>query len=60
MHHNVIGKEKRSFIIKICFFLVLLLIVGLMYFESKRSMDLAYFVVILSLFLRFLVVKLYH
>ena len=60
MHHNDITNNSGNLIIKTSLFMALLIIVGLIYFESKNIVDLVYFSIILGLFLRFLIVKLYH
>lgn len=58
-HTELTGKGK-SFLIKIIFFLALLTVVGFMYLESKIIIDAVYFMIVLVLFIRFLIVKLYQ
>lgn len=60
MHHNTLMVDKRNFIIKIIFFLTLLSMIALMYFESGAIKDVFYFAVVLVLFVKFLIIKLYH
>lgn len=60
MHHNVLTEDKKAFYFKVLFFIFLLAISLLMYIESKLIIDAFYSLVILILFIRFLVVKLYQ
>ena len=55
-----LNKNQRSFLIKVCFFIFLLVVVALLYLESKAIIDVVYFILILILFIRFLILKLYH
>lgn len=60
MHHTELTSERKSFFIKVIFFILLLILVGFMYLESRMVIDVVYFVVILCLFIRFLILKLYR
>lgn len=60
MHHNALTEDKKGFIIKVIFFLALLSLVALMYLESHMLKDALYFVVVLVLFIKFLIIKLYY
>lgn len=60
MHHTELTSERKSFFIKVIFFVLLLTLVGFMYLESKMVIDVVYFVVILCLFIKFLILKLYQ
>lgn len=60
MHHNALTDDKRSFAFKIVFFLVLLSFIALMYLESGLLKDAFYFAVVLILFIKFLIIKLYR
>lgn len=60
MYHTELTGERKSFFIKVIFFLSLLTIVGFMYLESNMLVDAAYFGIVLVLFIRFLIVKLYR
>ena len=53
-------KEQKGFLYKTCFFVVLLVVIALMYLESKLLIDAVYFLIILATFVRFLILKLYH
>lgn len=60
MYHAVeLTGAKKSFFLKVCFFVILLLFVGGMYLESGLIIDAVYFIIVLSLFIKFLIVKLY-
>lgn len=60
MHHNALTEDKKSFLIKIIFFIVLLSLVALMYLESGMLKDALYFIVVFILFIKFLIIKLYY
>lgn len=60
MHHNNLIENKKSFFCKVTFFLVLLAFALLIYLESNLLKDLFYFVIVFVLFIRFLLIKLYH
>ena len=60
MRHNVITEDKKSFYIKVIFFICILLFTLFMYFETKMIIDAFYFITILVLFIRFLWIKLYQ
>lgn len=60
MHHNVLTEDKKSFVIKVIFFLVLLLCTALIYFESRLLKDALYFGLVLVFFIKYLIIKLYH
>ena len=60
MHHNVLTDNKKAFYSKVLFFILLFVLSLLMYIESKLIIDAFYSLVILILFIRFLVVKLYQ
>ena len=61
MTHRIemVGSIK-SFVIKLAFFMALLALTGLMYLESHALLDAVYFIVILTLFIRFIIMKLYQ
>lgn len=58
-HAAELTGNKKSFLLKTVFFVILLLFAGAMYLESRMIIDAAYFVMVLFLFVRFLIVKLY-
>lgn len=60
MHHSTSTKDKKSLVVKILFFMILLSFIGLMYFESRLVKDAIYFAIVLIIFIKFLVIKLYH
>lgn len=60
MHRNKLIENKKSFILKVSFFLILLIFSMLIYLESRRVIDVLYFSVVLVLFIRFLSIKLYQ
>ena len=55
-------KERRteinSFIIKVLFFMTILVAAAMMYMKSKSIVDIGYFCVVFVLFIKFLIVKL--
>ena len=57
-------KERRaeinSFIIKVLFFITILVAAVMMYIENSSIVDIGYFFVVFILFIKFLIVKLYH
>ncbi len=57
-------KERRaeinSFIIKVLFFITILIAAAMMYIENRSIVDIGYFFVVFVLFIKFLIVKLYH
>ena len=57
---NKSADEKKSFRIKVIFFISLLIAVAISFFESMRIEDLIYFFIVLILFIKYLIVKLYH
>ena len=58
-HVSELTGARKSFFLKVGFFVVLLFFAGGMYLESGLLIDAAYFVIVLALFLKFLIVKLY-
>lgn len=60
MHQIEIVGSKRLFAIKAFFFLSLISFAIVMYLESKVMLDIAYALVVLILFMKFLKVKLYQ
>lgn len=52
--------NKKSFIIKLIFFIMILSITLLLYFESTSIMDIVYFIVVFIMLIRYLYIKLYH
>ena len=60
MDHKEVLEKRRNFLYKVIFFVILLLFAGFMYIESNMPIDAVYFGVILILFIRFLIIKLYH
>lgn len=60
MNHKEVLEEKKSFLYKVIFFVILLMFAGFMYIESNMLIDAVYFGVVLILFIRFLIIKLYH
>lgn len=60
MHQIEIVGSKRLFAIKALFFLSLISFAIVMYLESKVMLDIAYALVVLILFMKFLKVKLYQ
>lgn len=59
MHHNTLVWNSKEFIIKVIFFIILLTFVALLYMESKLLIDAFYFCVVLVIFIRFLIIRLY-
>lgn len=53
-------KRRNDILIKSAFFLVLLVSIGLIYLDSHMLIDALYFIGVLILFIRFLIVKLYQ
>lgn len=60
MNHKEVLEEKKNFLYKVIFFVMLLVFAGFMYIESNMLIDAVYFGVVLILFIRFLIIKLYH
>lgn len=60
MNHIDLMGDKKSFLLKITFFVVLLIFAFSMYLESQKLLDAAYLAVVMVLFIKFLLVKLYH
>ncbi len=60
MHYNALTEDKKSFAFKIVFFLALLSLIALIYFESRLLIDAVYFAIVFILFIKFLIIKLYH
>lgn len=60
MHRKELVGNKNGFILKIMFFLILLVFSMLIYLESHKVIDIIYFGIVFVLFLRFLSIKLYH
>ncbi|MEE0700264.1 MAG: hypothetical protein U0M66_06765 [Bacilli bacterium] len=60
MHQSELMENRKGFLIKVAFFIALLMFIGFMYLESNMVLDAVYFVVVLALFIKFLVVKLYQ
>lgn len=60
MQHNNITDERKGNIIKIVFFLALLCSIAFIYFENGTIKDIFYFAIVFIMFIRFLILKLYH
>lgn len=60
MHHNELTGSKKSYVIKIVFFMFLLVFSALMYIESHMLIDVLYCFLVLILFVKFLSMKLYQ
>lgn len=60
MHRTELIGDHKGFLIKVTFFIALLMLIGFMYLESNMVLDAVYFVVVLTLFIKFLFVKLYQ
>lgn len=60
MHHNNLTENKKSVFYKAVFFLVLLTFALFIYLESNLLKDLFYFIIVFILFIKFLLIKLYH
>lgn len=58
-HAAELTGARKSFLLKVAFFIVLLFFAGAMYIESRMLIDAAYFVIVLALFIKFLILKLY-
>ena len=52
--------EINSIILKVLFFMTILVAAAMMYMKSKSIVDIGYFCVVFVLFIKFLIVKLYH
>lgn len=59
MHGQEI-EHKKSFVLKILFFIIILAVIGTLYFESAHIIDIIYFSIVLFIFIRYLIMKLYH
>lgn len=60
MRHNVLVKRSEGFISKTIFFLTLLTSIWFLYKESNLLIDAIYFIIVLVLFIKFLIIKLYQ
>lgn len=60
MNRKEVINEKKSFILKVLFLLVLSIFAGCMYIESKMLIDAVYFGFVLVLLIRFIIMKLYR
>lgn len=60
MHHVELINNKKSYLIKIFVFLTLLAFSLLMYKETKMILDLLYCFVVMTLFFKFISMKLYQ
>lgn len=60
MKLKTFSRDRKGFIYKTLFFVSLLIILAFTYFESKALIDVVYFIVVLAIFIRFLILKLYH
>lgn len=60
VNRKKISTERKSTFIKIAFLLSLLICAAFMYMESRLLIDVAYFAVVAVIFIRFIIVKLYH
>lgn len=60
MHHDDMKDERKSFYCKVAFFLIMLFLVGMTYLENGLMIDAFYFCTVLTLFIRFLILKLYQ
>lgn len=58
-HAAELTGTRKSFLLKVAFFIILLFFAGAMYVESKMLIDAVYFIIVLALFIKFLIVKLY-
>lgn len=59
MHEQKI-EHKKSFVLKVIFFATILVIVAALYFESLHIIDAVYFGIVLLLFIKYLIMKLYR
>lgn len=60
MNRKEVLEERKSFLYKVIFFVVLLMFSAFMYIESNMLIDAVYFGVVLVLLIKFLIIKLYH
>ncbi len=60
MHRSELMGKRRDLVIKLLFFALLLVFSVMMYLESRMVIDIAYFIIVSVLFIKFLSVKLYQ
>ena len=60
MHRSELMGSRKDLIIKLLFFALLLVFSVMMYLESRMVIDIAYFIIVAVLFIKFLTVKLYQ
>ena len=60
MNRKEVINEKKSFLLKVLFLLILLIFAGCMYIESGMVIDAVYFGFVLVILIRFLIMKLYR
>ena len=60
MNHNKLTSIKKSEMFEILLFLIVLVLSLISFFNNHMLVDAVYFVVVLTLFIKFLIVKLYH
>ena len=60
MNRKEILAQRKSFILKVAFLVLLLIFAALMYIESGMVIDAIYFIGVLIILIRFLTLKLYH
>lgn len=60
MHRSELMGKRRDLVIKLLFFALLLVFSVIMYLESRMVIDIAYFIIVSVLFIKFLSVKLYQ
>ena len=55
-----LNKNTKSIMYKTFFFVFLLIVIAMLYMESRALIDAVYFMVVLTIFIRFIILKLYH
>ncbi len=58
--HGQETENKKSFVLKVLFFIIVLVIIAALYFESLHIIDAVYFSIVFLLFIKYLIMKLYH
>ncbi|MEG2351119.1 MAG: hypothetical protein RSB54_00355 [Bacilli bacterium] len=60
MNQKELLEVKKSFIIKVSVFLLILIFAGAFFLESRSYLDAVYFAAVFILFTKFLILKLYQ
>ncbi len=60
MHNNENINQRKSFVLKLCVFIIVIAFIGISYLESKNLFDIFSLIMTIILLIKFLIVKLYH